>query len=99
MTNFISAQDDKFFFRLRVTNFISARGDNFLFGSGCPFRFRLLVASKKQRQPRGLPLLRCWVRCLCWGRLAFAEAGLAAAFGFEDLLCFASTAGVYAGES
>ncbi len=53
---------------------------------------------KKQRQPRGLPLLRCWVKNLCGGGLTFAEAGLAAAFGFEDLLGFASAAGVYAGE-
>ena len=53
---------------------------------------------KKQRQPRGLPLLRCSVRCLCGGRLVLAKTGLATAFGFEDLLGFAAAAGVYAGE-
>ena len=50
------------------------------------------AVGKKAKAATGLPLLRCWVRCLCGRRLVLAEAGLAAAFGFEDLLGFAAAA-------
>jgi hypothetical protein len=87
MTNFYFGL--RFLFRLKVRTHVRLR-------VGILFSFIVL---SKSRGSHGLPLLRCWVRCLCGGRLAFAEAWLAAALGFEDLLGFASAAGVYAGES